>query len=118
MRTAPSMRHCAFSQGSRTSTRTSFSPLSRRCFSSAAEISRSFIGLRIPFSRLLLGHKKIAQQYEHHEEHDRDYQAPEEKACEFGWSWSRHGLFPFPETFVWGLCVQKRQQGYRTPNCT
>src|SRR5437879_7507569 len=50
MRTAPSIRHCAFSQGSRTSTTRSFSPLSRRCFSSAALISRSFMALQAPAS--------------------------------------------------------------------
>jgi len=35
------------------------------------------------FSWLLLGHKEIAQQHEHHEEHYHDNSAAEEKTHEF-----------------------------------
>jgi hypothetical protein len=38
---------------------------------------------------LLLAGEEIAQKHEHHEAHDHDNQASEEKADEFAWSWAR-----------------------------
>src|SRR5580692_1817964 len=84
---APSMRHCACSQGSRTSTINSFSPRSSRSFTSFGVISRSFIYAPIA---LLVPVNQSADDREHHKNHDGNHDDTEDDAEQFSCTEFRH----------------------------
>src|SRR5271166_4662099 len=106
MSTAPSIWQSANSCGSRTSTRSTFSPRSRRCFTSRGKISRSFIytpkrgapdrvgAATHAHLRSLIAREQAAEHRKHHKDHDAHYQTAKKKTSEFACATSSHDDLP------------------------
>jgi hypothetical protein len=65
---------------------------------------------------MLLAKEEIAQDHKHHEEHDGDDQAAEQKTHEVTGRGSRHGQFPSVSKDLGGFVLSSESYAY-APKC-